>query len=404
MKRFRDPKWVLIFVFTAVIAAAPIIQAVMEVTEANGDGVLAFELFNAWPTSERLRSFEHKLEAANWAARVTRPIVQFAQFACLKEGGEKVVVAPNGWYFFRPGLKYMLTRPEPTRTPNTTNDPVAAIVDFRNQLASRGVHLIVMPVPNKESIYPDRLTPRAKPPHGVLTPRTREVLEKLRASGVEVVDLFKEFIEAREKNSSDPTPTLYLSQDTHWSPMGVDLAAKAMARRLLQLNWIEPGHSEYQERPIPVQRLGDILRMLQTPMIERSVPPEAVPAVQVIRSEDKTPYKDEATAQILVLGDSFMRIYQTDTPTSAGFISHLAKELKQPMMSLVNDGGGSTLVREELCARPIFLNNKKVVIWEFVERDIGIGIKGWPRTVLPRIVPHSPENPDKPLKVSHSPP
>ena len=101
-------------------------------------------------------------------------------------------------------------------------------------------------------------------------------------------------------------------------------------------------------------------------------------------------YKDAREAEILVLGDSFMRIYQQDQPSAAGFIAHLAKELKQPMMSLVNDGGGSTLVREELCTRPVFLKNKKVVLWEFVERDIGIGLKGWQRTPLPTASPKSP--------------
>ena len=45
--------------------------------------------------------------------------------------------------------------------------------------------------------------------------------------------------------------------------------------------------------------------------------------------------------------------------------------------------------REELRARPVFLHNKKVVLWEFVERDIGLGLKGWPRTVLPAPPPKS---------------
>ena len=111
--------------------------------------------------------------------------------------------------------------------------------------------------------------------------------------------------------------------------------------------------------------------------------------------DDNQPYKDGLEGEVLVLGDSFMRIYQQDTPTAAGFIAHLAKELKQPMMSLVNDGGGSTLVREELAARPIFLQNKKVVVWEFVERDIGLGIKGWQRTRLPAPPQKSSENASK---------
>jgi hypothetical protein len=217
----------------------------------------------------------------------------------------------------------------------------------------------------------------------VVSPRTQEIFEKLRGANVEVVDLFKEFTGARKQNRGSVETPLYLAQDTHWSPTGVTLAAKAVARRLAELSWTRPGSIDYGEKAAPVQRVGDLVRMLQSPRIEATIISEPVAAVQVVRGAEAEPYKDEATAEILVLGDSFMRIYQQDAPNSAGFIAHLAKELRQPMMSLVNDGGGSTLVREELAAQPVFLKNKKVVIWEFVERDFGLGIKGWQQVKLP---------------------
>lgn len=378
MNRLRDPGWMLIALFAALIASVPLVQTVKEL--GSDEGLAALELFNEFPDGGKLREFEDKLEEGAWAAKTTRPWFQYAQFKLLKEGGEKVLVGKDGWYFFKPGLKYMLARHDPAHVAKGENDPVAAIVDFRNQLAARGVHLLLVPVPNKESIYPDRLTGNARPDPGLVAPRTREIFAGLRAANVEVIDLYKEFSEARQRSQ---TP-LYLSQDTHWSPEGVAIAARIVSRRLIDLGWVQQGRSDYQEKSAPVQRLGDILRMLQTPYIERNVAPENVAAVQVLRGSDGQPYKDEATAEVLVLGDSFMRIYQTDTPTSAGFISHLAKELKQPMMSLVNDGGGSTLVREELAASPLFLKNKKVLIWEFVERDIGLGLKGWRRIALPQ--------------------
>jgi hypothetical protein len=78
-----------------------------------------------------------------------------------------------------------------------------------------------------------------------------------------------------------------------------------------------------------------------------------------------------------VLGDSFSRMYQTDQPRSAGWISHLARELSQPIASLVNDGGASTLVRETLARKSALLKNKKLVIWEVVERDFRFGEEGW---------------------------
>ena len=386
MKRLRDPNWALIISFVAIVAAVPLIQILMELREPNG--IRVFEIFNHSPTASNLRSYEKNLEEASWAARLSRPTLQFARFAWLKDGGDKVVIGSRGWYFYKPGLKYMLARTEATDPqPGATNDPVTAVVDFRDQLATYGVRLLVMPVPNKESIYPDQLASRAKNLPGILAPRTREVLDRLRAAEVEVVDLFAEFSQARQESGSTPGEPLYLAQDTHWSPAGVALAAKAVARRLVSLGWVQPGQAAYTTHPAPVQRLGDLVRMLQTPRIEQSLQPEKIESVQVLRGEDRQPYRDEAGAEVLVLGDSFMRIYQQDAPNAAGFIAHLARELKQPMMSLVNDGGGSTLVREELCSRPVFLKNKKVVVWEFVERDLGLGIKGWQRTPLPPPVP-----------------
>lgn len=382
MKRLHDPRWCLILAFLGIIGGVPLIQALLEVRQE--DGVRAFEVFGETPTAANLRAYERRLEGANWAALASRPWMQFAQFEWLKYGGTKAVVGREGWYFYKPGLNYVLARPGRTPAGGATNDPVTAIVDFRDRLAARGIRLVVMPVPNKESVYPDRLTPRAGPLRRVLAPRTRDVLDRLRGAKVEVIDLFEAFARAREAAGGDsPVAPLYLAQDTHWSPAGAGYAAGVAARRLLELGWVLPGRVEYGERPAPVQRLGDVLRMLQVPLIERRVEPETVPCVQVVGRDDGEPYRDAADAEILVLGDSFTRIYQQDEPGAAGFVAHLAKELRQPVLALVNDGGGSTLVRRELQGRPAFLKNKKVVLWEFVERDIGLGIDGWKTVALP---------------------
>lgn len=92
----------------------------------------------------------------------------------------------------------------------------------------------------------------------------------------------------------------------------------------------------------------------------------------------RTPFKDEfRIAQILILGDSFSRIYQTDAPVNAGWIAHFAKNMKRPVASIVSDGGASTLVREKLARKAGVLKGKKLLIWEFVERDLRFGAEGW---------------------------
>src|SRR5512146_1830939 len=104
MKRLRHPHWALILMFLGIIASVPLIQMLLE---ARGeDGVRTFEIFSQRPTAANLRAYERSIEGANWAARLTRPWIQFGQFAWLQDGGEKVVVGYPGWYFYKPGLNY----------------------------------------------------------------------------------------------------------------------------------------------------------------------------------------------------------------------------------------------------------------------------------------------------------
>jgi hypothetical protein len=199
------------------------------------------------------------------------------------------------------------------------------------------------------------------------------------------VNLFRVYAEARTNAAGLQRPPLYLTQDSHWSHAGLSLAVEAVARRLVERGWVKPGAKDYDERPAPVDRLGDVLRMLQVPRLERCAVPEQVACVRVVRHDNAQAYQDDPDSPILVLGDSFLRIYEQDEPGSAGFIAHLAKELKQPVTSLVSDGGASTLVRQELYRRPSLLKNKQVVVWEFVERDIRLGTEGWQHAPLPAL-------------------
>jgi hypothetical protein len=175
---------------------------------------------------------------------------------------------------------------------------------------------------------------------------------------------------------------------------------------------------EFQTRNISVTRWGDILDMMQIPGLRDTFPPMRVECEQVLdpaqgllvpSSADRPGtyrFPGQGTS-VLVLGDSFCRIYQFpepqslgETPTaatsqkeesgtkrllpgSAGFISHLALALKSPVDAIVSDGGASTDVRRKLSTNPEILEGKRVVIWEFVERDIALGAQGWGDVPLP---------------------
>ncbi|MBN1818010.1 MAG: hypothetical protein JW828_11675 [Sedimentisphaerales bacterium] len=371
MNNARTESMVLTVGFILAIACAGIWQAIVEI--GGGRPLQALDLFRRVPTAANLRAYERDLEDASWLTKQLRPGMQYRQFVWLKEAGEKVLIGRDGWLFYKPGVNVLLSRPRPISGNPGADDPVAAIVAFREALAERGIELLVVVAPNKESVYPDKLTWRAAGMSGVVGPKTVGLLRRLDAAGVKTVDLFAVFDRVRQTGG----PPLYLIQDSHWSPEGVAVAAKAIAGQIIDYGWIERGDIAFEIRPAVVERVGDVLRMLQVPRLEQEAVPETIRCGQVIRSDTGATYKDDPDSQVLILGDSFLRIYETDEPGSAGLIAHLAGQLKQPLTSLVSDGGASTLVRQELYRRPALWKNKKIVVWEFVERDIELGAEGW---------------------------
>jgi hypothetical protein len=371
--------------FVAVIGSPGLIQTAAELQ--RGERPQVFEVCDRPPTARNLHDFEHDLEEASLVMRRLRPWMQDAQFTLLADAGEKAVVGREGWMFYRPSVRYATERPEAASPGSTPMDPLPAIQSFRDQLEARGIRLLVVPVPNKESVYPEKLSRRAERAGVVVCPPTRVLLDRLQAAGIEVIDLFETFRLAKAAQSpSDPT-RYYLEQDSHWTPEGMQVTVKAVARRVLERGWIEMGSIDFDLRATPVERLGDLIQVLHVPRLERATPPERLACEQVIRRDSNLPYRDDLDGRILVLGDSFLRIYQQDEPLSAGFIAHLARELKQPLASIINDGGASTLVRQDLARRPRWLANKRLVIWEFVERDIRDGTEGWQVVPLPKTDP-----------------
>ncbi len=357
--------------FLFIVFGMPLSQGVLEL--ARGERPHVLELFLHVPTKANLRQFERELDSAAWAIQRSRPWMQFVQFTVLGHAGRDTLYGRNGWFFFRPGVQYLV---EPLPAPGQDTDPLAAILAFKAELDARGIVLVVVPAPGKPSIYPEQLTRRALDHTEPMNPHTLTLLTRLRDAGVDVVDLSALFYGSER-------PGLYLAQDSHWSPEGMDYAAETVARHLFERGLVKPGGTEYSERPAPVERLGDLIRMMQSPPVERLFAPERVDSRQVVEADSGTLYEDDPASEVLVLGDSFLRIYQLDEPGAAGFTAHLARRLGRPVASVINDGGASTLVRQELARNPELLANKRVVVWEFVERDIRFGTEGWQIVPLP---------------------
>jgi hypothetical protein len=403
----RRPRVCLIVVFLVLLGFVAPSQVVLELR--RGETPQIAELFQRAPTRANLRRLEGNLESRCQLAQAVRPWTQYVRFALFEDAGDQALLGCSGWFFYKPGVQYLIEpcpsalggtlkrtlgvvsavegkpspRPAALRLPpgaGGENDLFAAIVSFRDDLAKRGIKLLVMPAPNKASIYPEMLTRKVAGLSAAVDPTTRAVLAKLKEAGVELVDLFGVYGEAR---TNPDGPQYYLAQDSHWSPEGMRLAAEVVARRLLDSRWVEKGAVKYEMKPVTVERYGDVLRMIRVSQVAKLFQPERMNCTQVLDTRTGQPYTDDPNSPVLVLGDSFLRIFERDEPGSGGFVAHLAYHLGFGLTSLVNDGGASTLVRQQLARKPALLKGKKVVIWEFVERDIRFGTEGWQVISLP---------------------
>ncbi len=254
----------------------------------------------------------------------------------------------------------------------------------------------------------------------------KKILDSLTRAGFNTVDLYTPLLAAKSRDSIEGA--LYLNDDTHWTPRGAELAAAEIAKKVREM--VDAGTVKFRGKDDVryiasdsiADRMGDVGEMSglnkfgvfkvqqvtghvvsQQNIKERT---EKLPVdstcVEAAKSACKkndscftaqsalcerdtvlydttvTPFKDDfRKSEILILGDSFSRIYQTDSPVNAGWIAHFAKNMNARVASIVSDGGASTLVREKLARKASVLKGKKLLIWEFVERDLRFGAEGW---------------------------
>ncbi len=388
----RKLEWTLVAALLAVCAGFPLVQAAYELAvDKESPQVLA--LFTNKPTKENLHRWDDNAQDRSIFAKWLRPRVLQLRYDLFGEMAPKAVKGQGDWLFYNQDVDYLLQPPYTDdrfykgtfdtllagKRVNLRN-PLIAITAFRDELRYRGIELLLVPIPGKPSIYPEQI---AKGFYGQPSSPSIKLIEDLRKRDFQVVDLFTPMLEAKARGGAQ----LYLKRDTHWTPQGMEVAADVIAHSIKKMGLAADSgaamQSRYSLKDTTAERWGDIAEMTKVPNRKKIWITEKVQAKQVVDILSGKPYQDETSSPILWLGDSFSRIYQTDAPTASGIISQVAYRLNQPLASIVNDGGASTVVRQQLSHKGELLQGKKLVIWTFVERDLRFGSKGWQIEELP---------------------
>lgn len=330
------------------------------------------------PTGETLKAFEQILVDDAPAALAVRPPIARATARWLRRGNQRVVIGREGWLYYRPSLDH--TWGPPIRSDLDPGSPGAAIVTYARALAERGIKLVLVPVPGKESIVPEPLggdwADASEPPRNRgITP----LIAALRGAGVDVVDAGQLLWQARAR-SQEP---LFLQGDTHWTPAGLEVVVEAVAARVIESGGTGVPAVVWRPRSLePVVNHGDLYDMLNL-----GPGPDLWPPTQVnlARASQGT-----ASAPVLVLGDSFANIYSEPSlkwGERAGFAEQLGYRLALPVDVLALNNGAANDVRAALARQPQRLAATRVVVWEFNVRSLAAAEPAWKDIPLPRSLP-----------------
>ncbi|HEO70645.1 MAG TPA: hypothetical protein ENN80_05230, partial [Candidatus Hydrogenedentes bacterium] len=274
-----------------------------------------------------------------------------AKSAALAAEDRTVLRGKDGWLFFGPELRSLSVGPfwgeRATAVTRATNpewaDPMAAILDFHNQLQENDIELLLVPVPAKAVVYPEMVSDAVEVPEAGTPQRLdkhqRAFYNLLRNKGVAVLDLVPRFLAERDA----PPGPVFCKQDTHWSGQGVAIAAEAIAGKIAGRPWLSevPKHNyTTQQRTVTIQ--GDLARDLG-----EAIEPETLPLtfVGTPEGDDLARVEPWRESLILLLGDSHCLVFHGGGDMharGAGLPDHLALELGFPVDLVGVRGSGAT--------------------------------------------------------------
>lgn len=286
------------------------------------------------------------------------------------------VAGLDGWLFSGPELRRvgLETRPE-TAAGSDGSGPDAAvsvILDARRRLEADGVELLLVPVPPKAVVFPEKVSERLTIPVPVprLDPALERLYDRLRADGVDVLDLTELFI--RERFHAEGP--LYCRTDTHWSGSGCTTAAAAVAADVRARPWYAAVAAEsFGASWYSTGISGDLTGSAGHPAGREELRLRGV----IRRTGDgPTTVDPDPESPVLLLGDSHALVFHAGGDwhaAGAGLPDQLAFELgvAVDLAAAPSPGAALETLRERVRADPGYWSRKRLVIWCFAARALG---------------------------------
>lgn len=257
------------------------------------------------------------------------------------------------------------------------SDPTPHIVKFNELLKAKGVQLIMVPIPAKAAIYPDKLASKftTKDVQSLKT-----YYDELRKQGVEVLDIEPVLKDYRAKTGGEGKDKLYCEQDAHFAPLTTEIIADLVKKKVENDAWFkaQPKESFKRSTKNTLTIKGDQVKNGGfTPVPKDEVltltyaGKDVGGKIEAVKADKNSP--------VLLIGDSHTMVFTDGSSTgmhcqAAGLQDQLQYELGFAIDRVGNKGSGLVQARKSLVLmrvrnEPGFWDRKKLVVWVFSTRE-----------------------------------
>ena len=244
-------------------------------------------------------------------------------------------------------------------------DNLAIIRGVRDELARHDVQLVLAIVPAKRRLYPEFVGERAvSSQHQALYEQFHQAV---RQAGLNAPDLLARLQPAKDDGA------LFLRTDTHWTPQGADLVARALADAVQASVRLNGEAQAYVTQPRAEQRYkGDLTSFLPMDPLFSMLMPEQ----DRLQRRDTHPAEgvaDNPESADALFADNQIPVALVGTSYSANpnwnFEGALREHLQRDLANYAEDGQGPIVpMLKYLNSDALEQGAPQVVIWEFPER------------------------------------
>ena len=251
------------------------------------------------------------------------PAVRYYFTGLLGWGNAAVVVGEDGWLF-----------PRADDTP-----ALPALRDTAAALRAHGATLVVVSIPSKSAVYPEKLNASAGPALQ-RNPGIPAAHKELTDAGALVLD------PGPALHALKSGDAVFRPQSSHWSPCAVEKTAAETAAFLQT----QAGYASLPLRPLPVEiarvtvaaPADDLAAAFDSRRYRDAHPPQPLHFIRLLNAEKK-PLASNPAAPVVLLGGDDVRLYDdpaltatpdgipSGEPLSGGFAQYLAMYLSAPL-------------------------------------------------------------------------